>query len=86
MAYDMQRKLVFANSAVQTLTGYSIEELEQANFICWIHPDDQRRMLSLWELLFQGKPFHEEEYRLVAKDGRIGHHPNPSRNAGANRR
>ncbi len=71
MAYDMSRKLVFVNPAVQTLTGYSIEELEQANFICWIHPEDQPRMLAFWDELFLGKSFHEEEYRILAKDGRV---------------
>jgi len=70
LAYDMDRKLVFVNPAVETLTGYSMEELDKANFICWIHPDDQTRMLSQWKSLFQGKSFHEEEYRLVTKDGR----------------
>lgn len=71
MAYDMKRKLVFVNPAVETLTGYSTDELEKANFICWIHPDDQPRMLALWETLFQGMSFHEEEYRLITKDGRM---------------
>ncbi len=71
LAYDMDRKLVFVNPAVETLTGYSMQELESANFICWIHPDDQARMLGLWETLFDGKSFHEEEYRLVTKDGRV---------------
>jgi two-component system, cell cycle sensor histidine kinase and response regulator CckA len=71
MAYDMNRRLVFVNPAVETLTGYSMDEIEKANFICWIHADDQPRMLALWETLFQGKSFHEEEYRLVTKDGRM---------------
>src|SRR5579872_3670476 len=71
MAYDMDRKLVFVNSAVETLTGYSTEEMRKENFICWIHPEDQARMLALWDGLFQGKSFHEEEYRLVTKDGRM---------------
>ena len=71
MAYDMDRKLVFVNAAVETLTGYSTEELKEANFICWVHPEDQPRMLALWDELFQGKSFHEEEYRLVTKDGRM---------------
>jgi two-component system, cell cycle sensor histidine kinase and response regulator CckA len=71
LAYDMSRKLVFVNPAVETLTGYSMAELEQANFICWIHPEDQPRMMSFWELLFQGRSFHEEEYRLVTRDGRV---------------
>ena len=71
LAYDMDRKLVFVNPAVETLTGYSMQELESANFICWIHPDDQARMLGLWDTIFEGKSFHEEEYRLITKDGRV---------------
>ena len=71
LAYDMDRRLVFVNPAVETLTGYSMEEIEQANFICWVHPEDQSRMLALWDPLFQGKSFHEQEYRLVTKDGRM---------------
>ena len=71
LAYDMDRKLVFVNPAVETLTGYSMEELERDNFICWIHPDDQARMLALWEPIYHGKSFHDEEYRLVTKDGRV---------------
>lgn len=71
LVYDSQRKLVFANPAVETLTGYSVDELESANFICWIHPEDQQRMLAFWDSLFQGKSFHDEEYRLLTKDGRL---------------
>ena len=71
MAYDMDRRLVFVNPAVETLTGYSVDELEKANFICWIHPDDQKRMLGFWETLFEGRDFHDEEYRLITKDGRV---------------
>src|SRR4051794_38143509 len=70
MVYDMDRKLIFVNPAVESLTGYSTRELEQANFICWIHPDDQGRMLALWDDLFLGKPYRDQEYRLVTKDGR----------------
>ncbi len=71
LAYDMDRNLVFVNPAVETLTGYSIEEIERVNFICWIHPDDQARMLTFWELLFRGGGFRDEEYRLITKDGRV---------------
>jgi len=71
MAYDMDRRLVFVNPAVETLTGYSTAELEKSNFICWIHPNDQQRMLRLWDELFEGRSFHEEEYRLITKDGRM---------------
>ena len=71
LAYDMERRLVFVNPAAETLTGYSIDELKKENFICWIHPEDQHRMLAFWDPLFQGKSVYEEEYRLVTKDGRV---------------
>ena len=71
LAYDMERRLMFANPAAEKLTGYSIAELETAQFICWVHPDDRDRMLSHWDKLFIGQSFHEEEYRLVTKDGRL---------------
>ncbi|HXB75482.1 MAG TPA: PAS domain S-box protein [Candidatus Acidoferrales bacterium] len=71
LTYDMDRRLTFANAAAQTLTGYSVAELEQAQFICWVHPEDRDRMLGHWERLFEGKSFLEEEYRLITKDGRM---------------
>jgi two-component system cell cycle sensor histidine kinase/response regulator CckA len=71
VAFDMDRRLTFVNAAGQTLTGYSAAELEEAQFINWIHPDDRPRMMAHWDELFQGRSFHEEEYRLITKDGRI---------------
>jgi len=71
MAYDMDRRLTFVNAAVQSVTGYATSELEAGQFICWVHPDDRERMLRHWDGLFEGRSFHNEEYRLVTKDGRI---------------
>jgi hypothetical protein len=71
LAYDMGRRLTFANAAAETLTGYSVEELEKRQFICWVHPEDRDRMLGHWDRLFEGKSFYEEEYRLVTKDERL---------------
>lgn len=70
MAFDMGRKLVFVTPAVETLTGYSIAEIESAR-VAWVHPEDRQRMFALWESLYQGASFQEQEYRLVAKDGRV---------------
>ncbi len=69
LAYDMDRRLVFANSAVEKLTGYSIEDLRREHFICWISPVDQERMLAYWDKLFQGESYAEVEYRLVTRQG-----------------
>jgi PAS domain S-box-containing protein len=71
LAYDMNRRLTFVNPAAATLTGYSPEAIEKAGFIDWIHPDDSERMLAYWDRLFEGTSFHEEEYRLVTRDGRV---------------
>ena len=71
LTYDMDRRLTFVNAATQTLTGYSAAELEAAQFINWVHPEDRGRMLGHWEQLFQGGSIQEEEYRLITKDGRV---------------
>ncbi|HEY2014848.1 MAG TPA: PAS domain S-box protein, partial [Bryobacteraceae bacterium] len=71
LAYDMDRHLTYANAAAETLTGYSLAELEHNQFICWVHPDDRDRMLDHWEQLFRARSFYEEEYRLITKDGRM---------------
>src|SRR5262249_46123108 len=71
LTYDMGRRLTFVNAATQTLTGYSSAELEAAQFINWVHPEDRERMHGHWEQLFQGGSIQEEEYRLITKDGRV---------------
>jgi PAS domain S-box-containing protein len=71
LAYDMDRRLTFANAATETLTGYSLAELERDQFICWVHPEDRDRMMRIWDRVFEGKSFHEEEYRMITCDGRM---------------
>jgi two-component system, cell cycle sensor histidine kinase and response regulator CckA len=71
LAYDMQRRLTFANAAALALTGYSEAEIGEARFINWIHEEDRARMMGYWDGLFEGRGFKEEEYRLIARDGRV---------------
>ncbi|HXA51598.1 MAG TPA: PAS domain S-box protein, partial [Candidatus Acidoferrum sp.] len=71
LAYDMDRRLTFVNPAAQTLTGYTAEEFERAQFINWVHPEDRERMHGYWHRLFEGIAFHDEEYRLITRDGRV---------------
>ena len=71
LAYDMDRRLIYANPAVESLTGYKVSELEKEGFINWVHPDDRHRMIGYWDGLFEGNAFQEEEYRLITKDGGI---------------
>src|SRR5260370_15326480 len=69
LAYDMNRKLVYANTSVEALTGYAVADLEMAGRINWFHTDDQARMTGHWESLFRGSSIRDEEYRLLTEDG-----------------
>ncbi len=71
LAYDMNHKLVYANTSVEALTGYAVADLERAGRINWFHTDDQARMTGHWESLFRGSSIQDEEYRLLTKDGRV---------------
>jgi PAS domain S-box-containing protein len=67
LAYDMNRRLLFANPAAEALCGYSVEEL-QTGFIDWVHPDDRGRTREMWESLFHGAAY-DFEYRMITKSG-----------------
>jgi len=70
-AYDMNRRLIYVNPAVGELTGYSVSELYEKNFINWLHPEDEARMMKLWEGLFEGRSFSGEEFRIITKEGQV---------------
>src|SRR5205085_10481228 len=50
-AFDMERRPLYVNRAVEELTGYKLAEIQEAGFINWIHPDDHKRMLTHWNEL-----------------------------------
>jgi PAS domain S-box-containing protein len=71
LAYDMDRRLIYVNPAVEKLTGYSVSELYEKNVINWLHPDDAPKMSGLWEDYFENKAIPNTEFRIVTKDGKI---------------
>ena len=71
LAYDMDRRLVFANLAVEKLTGYSIAGLKGSDYIDLVHPEDKPRVLKCWEGLFQEANDQAGEFRLVSKKGDV---------------
>lgn len=71
LAYDMNRRLLYVNPAVRELTGYTVEEMRRQHFINWLHPDDEERMLRLWEPVFKGGAYRDEEFRVRTRDGRL---------------
>jgi PAS domain S-box-containing protein len=72
LAYDMDRRLMYVNRAIEEMTGYTVAELHAANgYIAWTHPEDEPRMVEHWTRLFDGKGYSgREEFRLITKDGR----------------
>ncbi len=70
MAYDMDRRLVYVNPAVERMTGYSISELQVMQMLL-THPNDEALLRRLWEKIFDGRPFSDVESRIVTKDGRF---------------
>lgn len=70
-AYDMNRRLIYVNPAVEKLTGYSVKELYEQNFIDWWHLDDKERIMKLWDGLFEGEGLFGEEFRLITKTGEM---------------
>ena len=70
-AFDMERRPLYANSAVEDLTGYTFEEIQERGFINWLHPDDQQRMLKYWEGLYSGKGYSEVDFRMITKTGQV---------------
>jgi PAS domain S-box-containing protein len=69
--YDMNGRLQYVNPVVDKLTGYSMKEFYEQNFINYIHPEDEARMMKKWRELFKGKSFFNEEFRIVTKNGKI---------------
>jgi PAS domain S-box-containing protein len=69
--YSMEGQLLYVNSAFEKITGYTVQELYKNNFIPYVHPDDQKWTMKLWEGLFKGQFFEKAEYRIIRKDGEV---------------
>lgn len=69
--YSIDGKLKYVNPAFEKITGYSMEELYNQNFITYVHPDDQEWTRKLWKGLFRGDFFEDVEYRIIKKGGQV---------------
>lgn len=67
---DNQRRLLSANKAFCTLTGYGEEDLIGRTYDLYTHPDDLPRNLTLTEAFYRGEqPQYTLEKRYVRKSG-----------------
>ena len=68
-------RVVFANPALTTLSGYTVEELlslspEQLKAV--VHPDDRERVWAILTRQLAGEPLPpHQEFRFVRKDGEV---------------
>jgi PAS domain S-box-containing protein len=71
IAYDMDHRLKFINSAFERLTGYPEEDLRDQEFLSYIHPEDRPALLAEWDRLCEGRALRDQEYRVVTRFGQI---------------
>ena len=62
VAYDMQHRLTFVNPAFERLTGFPAEDLQDQEFLQYVHPDDRPALLAEWDRLAQGGSLRDQEY------------------------
>jgi PAS domain S-box-containing protein len=67
----MQHRLTFVNPAFERLTGFPAEDLQDQDFLQYVHPDDRPALLAEWDRLAQGGSLRDQEYRVVRRDGQI---------------
>ncbi|HET8623384.1 MAG TPA: PAS domain S-box protein [Gemmatimonadales bacterium] len=66
-----ERDVRFVNSAFERLTGYTLADLRDRDFLEYIHPDDRRLLLDEWERLDRGEIIDGQEYRVVTPGGDV---------------
>ncbi len=71
LAYDMERRPIYVNPAVERLLGYTVDELRQLGFLDWVHPEDRGRLAELCEGVSRGANFSDVESRIQTKSGEI---------------
>ncbi|MBA3346617.1 MAG: PAS domain S-box protein, partial [Gemmatimonadales bacterium] len=71
IGYDMQLKVVLVNPAFEHLTGYPAEDLQDQDFLQYVHPDDRPALVAEWDRLAEGGSLRDQEYRVVTRSGQV---------------
>lgn len=69
ISLDKQAFIVSANPAVQTISGYTPQELAQRHFTELLHPDDQDKANAWYVQFLEGNVNKREELRFWHKNG-----------------
>ncbi len=68
--FDPDGRIVWWNRKVETVLGYSAEELKDLHVTDFIHPDDREDVAARIGQVFADGQARTAEYRLLLKDGR----------------
>jgi PAS domain S-box-containing protein len=71
IAYDLDLRLTLVNPAFERLTGYPAEDLQDQEFLQYVHPDDRPALVAEWPRLAQGGSLRDQEYRVVTRGGQV---------------
>jgi len=63
--------LIYVSQGCLSLTGYSVEELLEIDFINIVHPEDKSIVLSLDSQQQSDENYQPKEYRILCKDGSV---------------
>ena len=69
LAYNLDRRLLYVNPAIERLLGYTTEEMRTRHRMDWVHPADRRRMEELTDKVYEGGAFADVEFRVITKRG-----------------
>jgi PAS domain S-box-containing protein len=64
-------KCVFANTAIQDISGYSLEAIHQMDFTTITHTEDIAKVKAIYEQRLRGAEIAPYDMRIVKKDGSI---------------
>src|SRR5205807_2135218 len=68
--YGMDRRLQYVTPSLEQLTGFTVAELFDRNFMNDVHPEDAAGMRAVWRALFEGDSYSGAEFRIINRDGR----------------
>jgi diguanylate cyclase (GGDEF)-like protein/PAS domain S-box-containing protein len=69
--YGMDRRLQYVTPSFEQLTGFTVAELYERNFVDDVHPEDADGMLDLWRGLFDGDSYSGAEFRIINRNGSL---------------
>ncbi|WP_052418668.1 PAS domain S-box protein [Methanolacinia paynteri] len=67
---DLQGNFMYISPVVESLYGYSQEDMTGRHFTNYIHPDDQSACIEAFKKRLKGE-YGRNEFRIVAKNGKI---------------